>query len=233
MTARTLAAFAASPPDWLDESDLGESDYLALPGAQAHAGWNLETWNRDFGVPISLRGEEEDNYRFARARVNQMGRLILDRGGEPSRTLVVNDYASAADFDGTVLPRPRPGISVWRLRGDPRLRSLADGLYHDGWAAAVLRYRVWGRGGPGAYRLRLSLPAGRSTRKVELRVQGGESKTVVLEAGDDVGVELSANSASRPGPLEIRTNHGDFEGRGGPAPRLVAVRVSGLHYAAL
>lgn len=233
MTVRTLAAFAASSPDWLDESGIGTSDYLALPGAQAHAGWSLEIWNRDFGGPITLRDEEEDNYRFARARVKQDGRLLLVGGNDPSRTLVVNDYASAAELDGTVVLRPRPGLTVWRLRGEPRLRSLADGLYHDGWAAAVLRYRVWGRPGRGAYRLRLALPAGRSTRQVELRVQGGESKKVVLEAGDAVRVELSANAASHPGQLEIRTDQSDFEGQGGLAPRLVAVRVSGLHYAAL
>ena len=33
--------------------------------------------------------------------------------------------------------------------------------------------------------------------------------------------------------LEIRTDQSDFEGRGGPAPRLLAVRVSDLRYTAL
>jgi hypothetical protein len=229
MTNRTLAAFAASPPDWLDESGLGHSDYLALPGAQAHAGWNLETWNRDFGLPISLRPAEEDNYRFTRAEVETDGRLSVGT----SRTLVVNDYGSAAELSGTVVRRPRPGLTVWRLDGQPRLRSLAEGLHPDGWAAAILRFRVWSRAGGGSYRVRLSLPPGRPTRIVSLKVAGGAARTLTLRGGDRVDVELAAGDSARPGALEIRTDRSDFEGQGGPAPRLVAVRVSGLRYAAL
>jgi hypothetical protein len=229
MTARTLDTFAADPPDWLDKSDLGRSDYLALPGAQTHAGWNLETWNRDFGRPISLRPEEEDNYGFARARVHGDGRL----GIRTTRTLLVNDYGSAAELAGTVVRRPRPGLTVWRLDGEPRLRSLAEGLYPDGWAAAIVRYRVWNRPGGGVYRVRLALPAGRSTRIVRLKIDGGEAKTVTLAGGKRVAVELRAGTAARPGALEIRTDRSDFEGQGGSAPRLVAVRVSGLAYRSL
>jgi Dolichyl-phosphate-mannose-protein mannosyltransferase len=233
MTDRTLATFAAPQPDWLDESGLGRSDYLSLPGSQAHAAWNLETWNRDFGLPIGFAGAEPDGYRFLVARAADDGRLILDGGHLPTRTVVVGDYGSAGDFDGTVLLRPRPGLTVWRLRGEPRIRSLAEGLHHDGWAGAVMRYRVWSQRGGGVYRARLELPVGRPARTVELRVRGGEARTVVLEGGESVRVELSAGTAPRPAPLEIQTDRSDFEGQGGPAPRLVAVRVSGLSYAAL
>ena len=229
MTARTLAAFAASPPDWLDDSGLGPADYLALPGAQAHASWNLETWNRDIGRPISLRPEEEDNYPYARARLQESGGL----GIHTTRTLVVDDYGSAARLAGTVVRRPRPGLTVWRLAGDARLRSLAEGLYPDGWASAILRYRVWGEQGGGVFRVRLALPAGRQSRIVRLRVVGGAARTITLRAGDHADVELPAGASARPGPLEIRIDRSDFEGRGGPAPRLVAVRVSGLDYTAL
>jgi hypothetical protein len=229
MTSRTLAAFAASPPDWLDESGLGHTDYLSLPGAQAHAGWNLETWNRDFGLPISLRPAEEDNYRFGRAHVGADGRLSVGT----TRTLVVNDYGSAAGLDGVVVNRPRPGFTVWRLTGEPRMRWLAEGLHPDGWAAAIVRYRVWSQAGGGVYRLRLALPAGRPARIVRLKVTDGAARTVTLAGGDQVDIELDAGESARPGALEIRTDRSDFEGQGGPAPRLVAVRVSGLRYAAL
>jgi Dolichyl-phosphate-mannose-protein mannosyltransferase len=233
MTSRTYSAFAASPPDWRDESGVGKSDYLALPGAQTHAGWNLESWNRDFGRPVVLRDAEADNYSFTRAHVDAQGRLVLAGGQRPTPTLVVNDHGSAAELDWTVALRPRSGLTVWRLHGEPRLRSLADGLYHDGWASAVVRYRVWGRSGGGVYRLRLALPSGRAPRTVQLHVPGGESRTVVLEGGDQLAVELSAGPGTRPAPLEIRTDRSDFEGQGTPAPRLVAVRVSGLGYTAL
>jgi hypothetical protein len=234
MTERTLAAFAAAEPDWLDESGLGRTDYLALPGSQPHAAWNLETWNRDFGLPLALDGAEPDGYRSPRALIREDGRILAEAGHVPSRHLVVGDYGTAVELEGNVALRPRPGLTVWRLRGEPRLRSLAEGLHHDGWASAVVHYRVWSQPGGGSYRLRLSLPPGRSARTVELRVAGGAERTVRLRGGDDVRVELPAGPpAAAPPPLEIRTDQSDFEGRGGPAPRLVAVRVSDLRYAAL
>jgi hypothetical protein len=233
MTERTLAAFAAPQPDWLDRSGLGTSDYLSLPGSPPHAGWNLETWNRRFGLPLRFAAAEGDGYRFSRARAREDGRLTFDGGHTPTRTLVVGDHGSAAELDGTVLMRPRPGLTVWKLRGEPRIRWLADGLYHDGWASAVLHYRVWSRPGGGVYRVRLALPSGRRPRSVALRVGGGAARTILLGGGESVRVELSAGAAARPAPLEIRTELSDFERGAGPAPRLVAVRVSELSYAVL
>ena len=229
MTSRTLATFAASPPDWLDESGIGRSDYLALPGAQAHAGWNLETWNRDFGRPISLRPEEEDNYGFTPARIAPDG--SLDVATTP--TLVVNDYGTAAELRGAVLARPRPGLTVWRLAGRPRLRSLAEGVYPDGWASAIVRYRVFGQRGGGVYGVRLSLPVGRPTRTVRLSVAGQVAETLTLGGGDRAVLAIETPASATPGVLEIRTDRSDFEGQGGPAPRPVAVRVSDLDYSAL
>jgi hypothetical protein len=228
MTGRTLDTFAAPQPDWLDRSGLGETDYLALPYGQPHAAWNLETWNRDFGVPVGLAGVEPDGYRFARARVREDGRLVVP-GHTLTRTVVVGDYGSAAQLVGSLVQRPRDGFTVWRLSGEPRLRSLAEGVYHDGWASALVRYRVWPQRSGGVYRVRLELPAGRRARTVVLSVPGGARRTVRLDGGDWVAVSLPARAA----PLEIRTDQSDFQGGRGPAPRLVAVRISGLSHSAL
>jgi hypothetical protein len=225
MTQRTLAAFAASPPDWLDERGGGRVDYLVLAGGQAHAGWNLETWNRDLGVPIRFGDVESDGYRSLVAHASDDGRLSVT----PTRTLVVNDYGSRIELAGHVVGRPRPGLSLWELDGVPRVRSLAEGLYHDRWASAITHYRVWGRGGGGVYRVRLALPAGRAPRTVTLTA-GAATRTVALRGGDSVDVRLRTAAGRRPAPLEIRTDRGDFEGQGGPAPRLVAVQVSALSY---
>jgi hypothetical protein len=225
MTQRTFAAFAASPPDWLDERGEGRTDYFVLAGAQAHAGWNLETWNRDFGVPIRFGEVESDGYRSLVAHASADGRL----GVASTRTLLVNDYGSRIELAGRVVARPRPGLSLWKLDGEPRVRSLAEGLYHDGWASAITHYRVWGRAGGGVYRVRLALPAGRPPRTVTLTA-GAVTRTFALRGGDSVDVELRTAAAPSPAPLELRTDRGDFEGQGGPAPRLVAVQVSALSY---
>jgi hypothetical protein len=146
---------------------------------------------------------------------------------------VVNDYGSAAELAGMIVRRPRPGLTVWRLAGDPRLRSLAEGVYPDGWGSAIVRYRVWNEPGGGVYRVRLALPPGRATRVVRLEVEGGAAETVTLAGGAQADVELATGASAHPAPLEIRTDRSDFEGRRGPAPRLVAVRVSSLDYTAL
>ncbi len=201
-----------------------------LPGAQPHAGWNLETWNRDFGVPIRFGDMEPDGYRSLAARADDDGLLVLDGGAEPTKTLVVNDYGSAVELDGRVIERPRPGLALWQLRGEPRVRSLAEGVYHDGWASAITRYRVWGRAGGGTYAVQLSLPPGRPPRTVTLSVDGGGTRTVALGGGERVRVHVPSGPAPTPRLLEIRTDRADFAGGGGPAPRLVAVRVSDLSY---
>jgi len=225
MTERTLAAFAASPPDWLDRRGDGRMDYLVLAGAQVHAGWNLETWNRDFGVPIRFGDTTADGYRSLVARADSNGRLDV----APTRTLVVNDYGSRIELGGRVVLRPRPGLSVWELDGPPRVTSLAEGLYHDGWASAITRYRVWGRAGGGAYHVRLALPAGRARRTVRLSA-GDATRTVELHGGERVSVVVPTRSGPAPPPLELTTDRSDFAGRSGPSPRLVAVQVSQLFY---
>ena len=230
MTARTLATFSASPPDWLDESGLGKSDYLALPGAQAHAGWNLETWNRDFGLPIRLGDADTDVFRFPAAQIGADGSLTVAGGGRLARTMVVNDYGSSLELEGRRVLRPKPSLTVWRLPARPRVRSLAKGVFHDGWAAALVTYRVWGRPGGGHYRVRIALPDGRGPRTVSFALAGSTARTVALGPGESVSVELPVRGTIVP-PLHIRTDRADFEGAGGPAPRLVAVRVSELSYA--
>ena len=75
MTERTLATFAASTPDWLDERGPGEERLSRAAGAQAHAGWNLETWNRDFGMPIRFGPTDSDGYRLPERAATADGRL--------------------------------------------------------------------------------------------------------------------------------------------------------------
>ena len=69
--------------------------------------------------------------------------LLVD--GEPAGAgvIVVNDFGSRLDIEGEVVARPRGGLTAVRVPEAPQVRSLAAGLYHDGWAAARLRYSVW------------------------------------------------------------------------------------------
>ncbi len=100
------------------------------------------------------------------------------------------------------------------------VRSLAIGLFHDGWATRVLRYRVWpGDSAAGTYRVRLELPAEHSARAVTLSLEGRVREVVRLRPGDSELVEIPARG--RPVPrLYIATDGADFAGGGDAADAL-------------
>ncbi len=144
MTRGTLDLRAGDPPNWLDRSGLGPADYLQLPGGSAHYGWLLETWNRSFRRPIQLGLPASDGYASLRGRIDREGRFLVDGRAPDAGVLVVNDFATAIEFEGArVVSRPRAGLTAYRLPSRPRVRSLAHGLFFDRWAAAVVRVQVW------------------------------------------------------------------------------------------
>ena len=223
VTRGALEHRAGSPPDWLDRSGLGSADYLQLPGGSAHYGWVLEVWNRDFRRPVHV-GQGGDWFATSRARIEPDGRLLVD-GRPASGVLVVNDFGTAIELDGTVVARPRRGLTAYRLAPSPRVRLIAEGLMFDRWATGVVRVRAWPRR-PGVFRVQLSLPAGRGPRMVTLTA-GRSRRRVSLGGGATKTVEL-------PGipPLRIETNVTDLLDAGTADARLVGVRIPALSYQA-
>jgi hypothetical protein len=223
MTRGALAARAGDPPDWLDRSGLGPADFLELPEGSAHYGWLLETWNRDFGRPIRLRLPAADGYPTRVGSIDRAGRLLAD--GHPVRagTLVVNDYGTAIDLDGRVVARPRHGLTAYRIPAGARVRMLAEGLFFDRWAEAVVHVQSW-PSAPGYYRVVLALPRTLGERTVTLEA-GAERRTITLRPGTRRVLRIPAN-----GPLEIRTDRADYLGAGTADARLVALRVPHLSY---
>jgi hypothetical protein len=229
MTRGALAARAGDPPDWLDRSRSGSADYLELPGGSPHYGWLLEAWNRSFRRALRLNGVPKDDYASATASIAPDGRLLV--GGRPlgSGLLVVNDLATAITLDGEVVARPAAGLTAWRVPSVPRVRTLAQGVYADGWASGVVVVRAWPSRSPGAYRVTLVLPEGHDARAVTLAVPGGRKRTVWLRPGTRETVVLPA--AGRPAaPLRIRTDHADYVDVGTVNARLVAVRIERLNW---
>jgi hypothetical protein len=217
MTRGALALRAGDPPDWLDRSGLGSADYLELPGGSAHYGWLLESWNRGVRSPIEL-GVPSDGYATRHARIDRTGRLLVDGRPERAGTLVVNDYGTALDIDGSVVASPVYGLTAYRVPAGARVRSLATGIGPDRWAEAVVHVKAW-PSNRGVFRVVLSLPTSLSARNVTLR-SGSESRRVSLGPGESRVVHIPAE-----GDLEIRTDRADYLGAGTPNARLVAVRI--------
>ena len=230
VTRGALELRSGDPPDWLDRAGLGRADYLQLPGGSPHYGWLLETWNRSFGRPIRLAVPRADGYATRTARIDRSGRLLVD-GREPAAgPLVVNDYATAIDFAGDrIAARPRPGLTAYRLPAAPRVRSLANGIFFDRWAAAVVRFQAWPQTPVGSYRVVLSLPEGVGARRLTLEA-GSEHRALTLQPGQTRVVRLPVTGVPTHA-LTIRTDRADYLDAGTPNARLVAVRIPAISYA--
>jgi hypothetical protein len=113
----------------------------------------------------------------------------------------VNDFGTQIELEGEVLARPREGLTLLRIAEGPQVRSLARGLYHDGWSNGDLRYEAWPAAG-GVYRVELSLPAGLTPRRVALRA-GDSRRTILLEPGRRAAVELRVGY---PAPLYVSSD---------------------------
>lgn len=233
MTERARATWAASPPDWLERVD-GEVGYLALPGGSPYFGWTLEAWSRNLGRPIDLDVERTrtDPFAASRAEIAPDGRLLVDGVSPGAGALVVNDYGSSIELEGASrLGELRQGLTAYRITGAPRVRSLAAGLYADGWAAPRFSYRVWPESSTasGLYRLELELPRGRTARTVRVAVEGGAHRVVALEPGERATILLPASGSAVPA-LSITSDRFDYVDGETLNPRFVAVRVRALVY---
>jgi hypothetical protein len=167
VTGWAARTFSVSPPDWLDRTHLGPARYLSLPGSNDFLGTQLESWNRSLNGYLLLGKPAPDPYPSEVAHVDADGQLVI--GGRPAaaQVLVVNVSGSAIDLEGTVVAHPREGLVVYRIPAGAHVRSLARGLYPDGWTAAKLRYRAW----PirtGRYELTVFVPRGTTARMVHI-----------------------------------------------------------------
>jgi hypothetical protein len=233
MTSRASAAWSAEPADWIDRADLGRADFLVLPYDPPYFAWTTEAWNRDFGRPLRLGIEtpRTDPFAAGEASVRSDGVLLVDGTSARAGVLVVNDFGSRIDLEGEVVARPRGGLTAVRVPEAPRVRSLAEGLYFDGWAAPRLRYSVWPGGqAAGRYVLGLSVPPGLASREFVITV-GSDTKVLHLGAGERTELVIPVEpSGGLVPPLRIQANGGHVVDGRTANPRIVAARVTDLRF---
>ena len=227
MTGRAADSLAPAQKDWLDRLGI-EADLLVLPGGSLHAGWMLESWNRNVGRTYHLGAVDDDPLPHTLVGIGSDG--TVSAAGEPvtSRNVVVNEQASQVELAGERLSAPAAGLTLYRAATPLRLRSFAEGLYADGWARGVMTYAVWPEAQRGEYRVRLALPSGREARKVEAEA-GPVRRTGQLMPGTALELRIPA-SGSTIAPLRIRVERADLIDGTTPRPRLVAARVTALEF---
>jgi Dolichyl-phosphate-mannose-protein mannosyltransferase len=235
MTRRAAAAWSASEPDWVDQGGLGRADYLALPGGSPHFGWMLEAWNRDVDrtIRLGVKDTPTDPFAASRAMVAPDGVLLVDGRPATAGLLVVNDFGTQIDLEGTVVARPRRGLTELRVPAAPHVRWIATGLYSDGWSSGNLSYRVWPErvGTAGVYEVGLALPSGYPARTVTLTVEGVGRRTLRLKPGSSVHFELPAPLRAGLIPaLHLSADGGRLVGTETANAYLVSLRVTSLAY---
>jgi hypothetical protein len=218
---------AVAQSDWLDRMGI-EADVLVLPGGSPHAGWMIESWNRNAGRTYHLGADDEDPLPHARVRIGPDGTLSADGLPVKSRHLVVNEQASQIELAGERLNAPAAGLTLYRAATPLRLRSFAEGLYPDRWARAVMSYSVWTEAQRGEYRVRLALPSGRRARKVGAEA-GAVRRAGQLVSGKPLELRIPASGSPIP-PLRIRVERADLIDGSTTRPRLVAARVMALDF---
>jgi hypothetical protein len=230
MTTRTLDALAPAQPDWLERSGIQEADMLALEGGSLHAGWVLESWNRNVGRTLHLGDLPTDPLPNLPLGLLPDGTLAtVDRRPVRSEYLVVDHSGTQVALDAELVAEPRPDLHLYRPGGVLRVRSVAFGVHSDGWARSVVRYAAFrSRGAKGHYVVTLALPAGRLARRVELEC-GPVRRRITLEPGTSQTVRI-ASSGYPLWQLAIRADRADFVGAGSHRPRLVAARITRLEF---
>ncbi|HEV2903264.1 MAG TPA: hypothetical protein VGW30_08390 [Gaiellaceae bacterium] len=227
MTRSAADSLAPAQKDWLDRTGI-EADVLVLPGGSLHAGWLLESWNRNVGRTYHLGGVDDDPLPYTQVGIGADGMVSAALEPVESRHLVVNEYASQIELEGERLTTPAAGLTLYRTDGRLRLRSFAEGLYADRWARGVLTYAVWPEARSGEYRVRLELPDGREGRKVEAEA-GPVRRTAQLAPGAPLELRIPAAGNPIP-PLRVRIERADLIDGTTPRPRLVAARVTALEF---
>jgi hypothetical protein len=235
MTESASRSWSARPADWIDRlgGSGGAVDFLELPYDAPYFTWTAEASNRDFGRPLRLGVEtpRTDPFAFGSASVRSDGVLLVD--GEPARggVVVVNSFGSRIELEGTVVARPRGGLTALRVPQAPRVRSLAEGLYFDGWAAPRLRYSVWPAATEGGeYVVGLSVPADMPGRELTISV-GEENRVLRLASGErtELVVPVQPGAGLVP-PLRIQADGGEIVDGRTANPRIAAARVLALRF---
>jgi len=230
MTGRMLDSLAPTHPDWLERSGVRQADVLILPGGSLHAGWVLESWNRNVARTFHLGDVPTDPLPFTQVGLRRDGSIVSGDGKLlESRYVLVGDAGTQVELVGRRIGRPTSGLSLFRADAPLRLRSYAEGVYRDDWARSVVDYAVWPAAASGGrYRVTLSLPAGRRPRRVEVEA-GPVRREGTLRPGGSVTFTVPAAGAPLP-HLSIRIDRADLVDAGSTRPRLVAARLVRLDF---
>lgn len=173
-TRLTRDTFLPADARWVDRAGIGDVAALVTPDSLRAAVSEQLFWNQRITRLLQMKGAAQvDAFGAASTVVGKDGTLIAD-GHVVTGSLLVEEYADSVELTGATLVERTPNTSLWKSTGTPRLVSLTDGRYFDGWFGQTSTVTVWPRpDGPriGTLCMLLSLP-GTAAATVDLTAPG-------------------------------------------------------------
>lgn len=201
---RTALTYLPDNPRWVDEGPLRDVALLVTPGSPRALGFEQLFWNRSIRTVLQMwDAEPVDAFRAYRTRISADGTLIAS-GRAVRQPLLVSQYGATVTFQNAERIGGGVAYDLWRPAGTPRISTLAEGRYFDGWLAPDATVTIWpdetGRT-DGTLTLSLGLPE--TVRAMPVTLSGpGYSKTVTLSRGVPEVIRVPV-SGTRPFALKI------------------------------
>jgi hypothetical protein len=179
---------------------------LVTPGTYRPAVSATLFWNTSVTELLQMRGAEvADVFGHTAASISPSGDLLAG-GRSVDGPLVVQEYASAVEFESGTLVERQVGASLWRHSKPARMLMLTYGRYLDGWLGYPRSsVTIWPRAtGPrtGVLCLRLGLPASR-TASIRLTSTTGLRRSISVGATPATVAIPVSTRAARPWRLLI------------------------------
>ncbi len=201
---RTALTYLPDNPRWVDEGPLRDVALLVTPGSPRALGFEQLFWNRSIETVLQMwDAEPVDAFRAYRTRISADGTLIAS-GKSVRQPLLVSQYGATVTFQNAERIGGGVAYDLWRPSGAPRISTLAEGRYFDGWLAPDATVTIWpdetGRT-DGTLTLSLGLPE--TVRAMPVTLSGpGYRKTVTLSRGVPEVIRVPV-SGTRPFALKI------------------------------
>jgi len=201
---RTALTYLPENKSWIDEGQLRDVALLVTPGSPRALGFEQLFWNRSLRTVLQMRNAEAvDAFRSYRTRIAADG-TILAAGKPVVQPLLVSQYAATVTLQGAERVGGGVTYDLWQPVGTPRISTLAEGRYFDGWLALDATVTVWpdetGRT-DGTLTLSLGLPETIRATRVALSAPG-YTKSFTLSQGVPAVIHVPV-SGTRPFTLRI------------------------------
>jgi len=194
---RTALTYLTDNPSWIDEGPLRDVALLLTPGSPRALGFEQLFWNRSIRTVLQMRhAEPVDTFRLHRTRIAADGTLLA-AGKAVRQPLLVSQYGATVTLQNAERVSGGVTYDLWQPVGTPRISTLAEGRYFDGWLALNATVTVWpdetGRA-EGTLTLSFGLPE--TVRAIPVTLSGlGYRKTFTLARGLPAVVHVPVSSS--------------------------------------